>query len=162
MIDKSISIGRKRFSWIVYTVTNTGAKAQCLCFQTSVNIFYRPQLLLRKCNVFTRMCQEICPQGGTCMAGAVHGGGMPERGTCMAGVACVAGWHAWSGACVTGGGMREMGGMCGRGTWVAGGMHGRRYAWQGGVRGGGGGGVMHGRRDGHCCGRYAFYWNAFH
>ena len=51
-------------------------------------------------------------------------------------------------------------------------------AWQGGIHGGGmhGRGVhgrgtcmavgcvtggMHGRRDGHCSGRYASYWNAF-
>ena len=39
-------------------------------------------------------------------------------------------------------------GMHGRGVCVAGGMHGRR-------------GSMHGRRDGHCSGRYASYWNAF-
>ena len=26
--------------------------------------FYRPQTKLRKGNVFTRVCQEFCPQGG--------------------------------------------------------------------------------------------------
>ena len=51
---------------------------------------------------------------------------------------------------------------------MAGGMHGgacmvegergREHAWQG-VHGRGG---MHGRRDGHCSGWYASYWNAFY
>ena len=44
---------------------------------------------------------------------------------------------------------------------------GERCAWQrggacvakGGMRGKGGG--VRGRRDGHCSGRYASYWNAF-
>ena len=51
----------------------------------------------------------------------------------------VGGAHAWwEGAC------------------MAGGQHG----WQGEVCMVGGGG-MRGRRDGHCSGRYASYWNAF-
>ena len=56
--------------------------------------------------------------------------------------------------------------MYGRGVCMAGGMHvwqgcvhGMGHAWQGGVRGKGGG--MRGRRDGHCSGRYAYYWNTF-
>ena len=56
--------------------------------------------------------------------------------------------------CVAGGGgMHGGGGAC-----VAGG-----HAWQGCVVGEayGGGGIMHGRRDGHCSGLYASYWNAF-
>ena len=45
----------------------------------------------------------------------------------------------------------------GKGAYVAG-----RHAWHGGgvcvARGGGG---VRGRREGHCSGRYASYWNAF-
>ena len=48
---------------------------------------------------------------------------------------------AWRGACMAGVGC-VAGGMCGRG-----GMCGK--------------GGMGGRRDGHCSGRYASYWNAF-
>ena len=58
------------------------------------------------------------------------------------------------------------GGGCVAGLFIAGGS-----AWQGGVRGWGmhgrgahvwrGGGGVHGRRDGHCNGRHASYWNAF-
>ena len=44
------------------------------------------------------------------------------------------------------------GGMHGRGACVAGG-----HAWQGVCMLGG----MHGKRDCHCSGRYASYWNAF-
>ena len=53
------------------------------------------------------------------------------------------GMHGW-GACMVGGMHGEgciEGGMCGRGVCVAGGMC--------------------GRRDGHCSGWYASYWNAF-
>ena len=72
-------------------------------------------------------------------------------------------------------------GVCAwEGLCVVGGVHGRGYAWQegcvqwGGGRGmyGGGmcgkgcmvgevGGGVRGRRDGHCSGRYASYWNSF-
>ena len=67
----------------------------------------------------------------------------------------------------------KRGAMCGgggiHGRGVAGGIHGRvcvaeGHAWQGAcVAGGmcGRGGGMHGRRDSHCSGRYASYWNAF-
>ena len=72
--------------------------------------------------------------------------------------------HGWGGACVAGGayvvggvhgrghvwqrGIHGRGGMCGRGVCMAGGMRGRK-------------GGMPARRDGHCSGRYASYWNAF-
>ena len=66
--------------------------------------------------------------------------------------ACVAG-GAWQGACMTGsmhrGGRGHVWGVC-----MAGGMCGRGVCMVGGEG-------MHGRRDGHCCGRYASYWNAF-
>ena len=60
------------------------------------------------------------------------GGGMHDRGVCMAR------GHAWQGACVAG-------------VYVAG------ACMAGGVCGG----VVRGRRDSHCKGRYASYWNAF-
>ena len=44
----------------------------------------------------------------------------------LRGGACVVGWHAWQGACVTGGPCVAGGGI------VAGDMHGG-HAWQGGV-----------------------------
>ena len=51
--------------------------------------------------------------------------------------------------------------MCGRWACVAGDMRGRGHAWQGGKRARGEGACVHGRRDVHCSGRYASYWNAF-
>ena len=60
-----------------------------------------------------------------------------------------------------------------RGAYVAGDMHSRGHAWQGVCVAGGHAwqgacvvgacmtGGMHGRRDGHCNGQYASYWNAF-
>ena len=49
--------------------------------------------------------------------------------------------HAWQGACVAGG-MYGKWGHASQGMCVV--------VWS-----------MHGRRDGHCSGRYASYWNAF-
>ena len=51
-------------------------------------------------------------------------------------------------------------GACGRGHAKQGGVHGRGACMKGGMHGSGGGGVC-GRKDGHCSGRYASYWNAF-
>ena len=70
---------------------------------------------------------------------------------------CVMRGHVWQGGHVFQGGMNGRGhawqecvcggGVHGRGACVAGG-----HAWQG---------SMCGRRDSHCSGRYASYWNAF-
>ena len=93
--------------------------------------------------MFSQACVENSVQGGgACMAGGMHG-----RGVCVVGGgACVAGGmhdrgyarqeggHAWQGVC--------MGGMHDRGACI-------------------GGRGMCGRRDGHCSGRYATYWDAF-
>ena len=65
----------------------------------------------------------------------MHGGGVHGRGMHSRG-------HAWQGP-----------------VWQEG-MHGRGHVWQG-MHGGGGGVGMCGRRDNHCSGRYASYWNAF-
>ena len=57
---------------------------------------------------------------------------------------------------IVAGGMHGMVGVCGRGhAWL-----GPSVAGQG-MHSGGGGVVMHSRRDGHCSGRYASYWNTF-
>ena len=50
------------------------------------------------------------------------------------------------------------GGMHGRGVCMTGGVCSRGHVWHGGVCVVG---SMHGRRDGHCSGWYASYWNAF-
>ena len=69
-----------------------------------------------------------------------HGGGMCGGGACMCGRgSCVTEECAWQGVCHKGH------------TWQGACMVGG-YAWQGGARD---------RRDGHCSGRYASYWNAF-
>ena len=73
---------------------------------------------------------------------------MAKGGTCMVKGACMAkGGHAW-----------QRGGH----AWWRRGMHGREFAWQGACVAGGCAwqGGMCGRRDGHCSGRYASYWNA--
>ena len=125
-------------------------------------------------NVFTSMCQEFCP-GGICVVGGMYGRGHAWQGACVAGAmhgrgVCMVGGHVWQG-----------------GAWQ-GCVHGRGHvwhAWQGGMHGGGhagkgacmtsrcalqgacmaGGcawqGGMCGRRNGHCSGQYASYWNAF-
>ena len=66
---------------------------------------------------------------------------------CSSGAMCGRGGHAWQGVCMAGG------------MYSRAGMHGRGCAWQGGI----GGRDVDGssRRDGHCSGRYASYWNAF-
>ena len=61
------------------------------------------------------------------------------------------------------------GGECAGWGACRGGMHGGGRAWQGAcvaegacmARGVRGKGAVHGRRDGHCSGQYASYWNAF-
>ena len=78
----------------------------------------------------------MCGEGSVCGKRGVcmvKGGMCGERGACMA----------------------KGGGMCGKvgACVVKGDMCGKRgHVWQGGT---------HGRRNGHCSGRYAFYWNAF-
>ena len=93
--------------------------------------------------------QGVCVAEGAYVVGGVH-----SRGVCMAGGAGMhCGGCAWQGkghvwpAGMRGWGHVYLGGMCGRGACMAGGVH--------------GGGGMRGRRDGHCCGWYASYWNAF-
>ena len=74
----------------------------------------------------------------------LSGGGL---GACVAGSMCGRG----------GGGDEWQGDMHGMGCVWQGGMHGRGHVWWGHAWLGG----MCGRRDGHCSGRYASYWNAF-
>ena len=66
------------------------------------------------------------------------------KGACMVKGTCAAKGNTWQrGTCV----VKWV--VCGEGKA---GMHGRGHAWQGSMRG---------RRDSHCSGRYASYWNAF-
>ena len=93
------------------------------------------------------MAMEVCMAGGMCGRGVCV-----AMGVCMAGVgACMAGECVAMGACMAGtcvvGGMHCRGVCVAMGVCMAGGMH---------VRG-----CVCGRRDGHCSGRYASYWNAF-
>ena len=71
------------------------------------------------------------------------------------------GRHVWQGACVAGAmhgrGRVWLGAVHDKGHVWQGGMHGRGHVWQEGVHDRG----VRGRRDGHCSGRYASYWNPF-
>ena len=105
-------------------------------------------------------CGRGHAQQGACVVEGVHGRG----GMCGRGVGHAWWGHAWQGACVAGAhvwqgvghawwGHAWQGGMHGGGVCVARGMCGSGgLAWQEG---------MCGRRNGHCSGRYASYWNAF-
>ena len=66
--------------------------------------------------------------------------GSMAKGACKAKGGMHSGGPAWQGACVVG-------------ACMAGG-----HVWQGGVWQGR---SMHRRRDGHCSGQYAYYWNVF-
>ena len=143
---------------------------------------YRPQTKFAKVMFLHLSVILFTGGGGMCGRGGVCGRGC----VCGRGHACMVGGHAWwvgmhggcVGACMAGGrGMHgRVGGMCGRGVCVAGGMHGRQGACMaGGVHGGGGVGGMCGRGvcmphthtpDTTIYGRsmrrqYASYWNAF-
>ena len=99
-----------------------------------------------------------------CVKNSVHRGHVWWGVACMAGRhawqgACMAGgmhggghawqgWHAWQGVCMVGGCV-VVGGMCGRGGMhgggcMAGGVHGWGHAWQGGMHGGRGSCVVAG------------------
>ena len=95
------------------------------------------------------MAEGLCMAGacmvGVCMAGRMHGGGHVWQGAYVAGGMHGRGMHGGgvhgTEACVVG---HAYHGVC-----MEGGMHGR------------GDGDMHDRRDAHCSGLYASYWNAF-
>ena len=101
-----------------------------------LNYYYRPQRSCGKVMFFTRICH------------CVHRGG---------GGACMVGGHVWQGVRCGWQGVHGGGGIRGRGTCGGG------HVWQGVCMAGGcvAKGGMRGRRDGHCSGRYASYWNAF-
>ena len=90
-----------------------------------------------------------------CMVGGLHGsktfvaGGHAWQGGMCGWEACMARGHVW------------LGDMCGRGACMAGGCAWQGVCMAGGVCGGVHGRGVCGRRDGHCSGRYASYWNAF-
>ena len=107
-------------------------------------VFLLPARKLRQSNIFTSMCQEFCPQGGTHGRG-VHSrghtwqgmhewqGGMHGRGECMAGESKCGRGHSWHWACMAGG-RRCVTGRC---AWWGGGLAWQRgHLWQGGMHGG--------------------------
>ena len=87
----------------------------------------------------------------TCVKNSVHRARCAYQGVCVAAGVGIHGRGAYMAGGVCGGGMR------GRGACMTGGMCGRMACMAGVIRGG----DMRGRRDGHCNGRYASYWNAF-
>ena len=94
--------------------------------------------------------------GQICAVRGMHGRGCAFQGACVAGGVLHGRGHAWQGA------MHVWQGACiaGGHACVAGGM----YVWQGACMCGREVcvvGCMHGRRDSHCSGWYASYWNAF-
>ena len=99
--------------------------------------FYRAQTKFAKV-MFLQV--SVCPWGGACVAGGMHGGGAHGGG------------HAWQGACMAGegcawwGGMHGRGGAAWRGACVAGG-----HAWQ----------ILRDTVIRSMSRRYASYWNAF-
>ena len=114
-----------------------------LVSEPALTIFTACKRSLRKENVFTHVCHSVQGGRGMCGRGHVLQGGMCGRGVCVAGghvwwEDVCGGGHAWQGGMHDKGGIhgRGMGGMCGRGG-------------------------MHCRRDGHCSGWYASYWNAY-
>ena len=101
-----------------------------------VSNYYRPQTKLREGNVFTGVCDSV------------HGMGVPS---CSQGGVCSWG-GAWSqGVCSCGGGCLLWEGVCSWGVCSRGGPGGCLPP----------GGCLVETPDGHCCGRYASYWNAF-
>ena len=100
-----------------------------------------PFITVRNSSCGKVMFSQACVKNSVHREGGMHGRGMCGRG------------HVWFGGHVWWGAMHgSWGGMCGKRACMAGGyMHG------GGMCGGG----VHDRRDSHCSGRYASYWNAF-
>ena len=103
-----------------------------------VSNYYRPQTKLREGNVFTGVSDLFkgvasCSQGGACSQGGVCWGVPGPRGSApVGGGGCL----LWEGVC-SWEGSAPRGGVCPRGgAW-----------WR--------------PPDGHCCGRYASYLNAF-
>ena len=113
-----------------------------------------PATKLGHSNVFTGVCDSVnrmgCLLRGVCLVGGVPGPGRrvsapgggrgvlgPRGMSGPGGMSAVPGGCLLSGACLLPGGLVLGRGVCSGGAW-----------WR------------H-LRDGHCCGRYASYWNAF-
>ena len=105
-----------------------------------VSNYYRPQTKLREGNVFTGVCDSV--RGGVCLpvprGVSAPGGGPGPRGVCSCGEG---GCLLWEGVCSWGGLLP--GGLVREGVSAP---------W---------GGAWWRPPDGHCCGRYTSYWNAF-
>ena len=133
------------------------------------------QVVIPKELVHEEMARGVLGKGA-CVSGDMCGRGMHGMGVCMVGDVHGRGhvWqrgHAWWGVCMAGGhvwwGHAWQGGVCGgghawQGMYMVGGHAWWGCAWQGvcmvGVCMAGG---LYGRRDSHCSGQYASYWNAF-
>ena len=123
-------------------------RPSCVCEQESTfSYFYRPQTKLRQGNIFTPVCHSVHGGGGGGSYPNMHcSGGVPApRGVCSRGVCSRRG--AWSGVSARGGGGSAWG----------------VYSQWGLLQGvcSGGGCLVEIPQDGHCCGRYTSYWNAF-
>ena len=106
---------------------------------TGMHTCYHPQMRLQKGNVFTRVCQEFCPQGRGCVS--QHALGTGQGG-------CVSQHALGRGVCIP----ACTGGVC-LGVSAKRGVPSGPEADT--PRDG------HPLPDGHCSGRYASYWNAF-
>ena len=118
---------------------------------------YRTQIIHRTCNVFIAArgtCSSLRVVFLLPPANEVWGKIIFSQVSVVlfTGGACVPGVCVWLGACMPGG-VHAWGCAClgvhGRGACVVGGVHSQ------------GGGSVRGRKDGHCSGRYASYWNTF-
>ena len=120
---------------------------------------YRPQ---RSCEgyVFTGVCLSTV---GVSAPGGVCSGGVCSGGVCSGGCVCSGGGDVCSrGVSALGGVCSGVGGVCSRGVCSGGLLRG--VSVPGGLSAPGGGCLLCTEatgRDGHCCGRYASYWNAF-
>ena len=105
-----------------------------------VSNYYRPQTKLREGNVFTGVCDSV--RGGVCLP-APRGVSAPGGGSWSQG-----GLLLWGGGLSALGGCLLLGGSAPGGPGPRGGVCPMGGAWWR-------------PPDGHCCGRYTSYWNAF-
>ena len=108
---------------------------------------YRPQTKFGVRQYFYKRL-SFCP-GGHAWLGGMHSWGRGWEVACAAWGMCGRSMHS-QGACVAGG--VHDGGCMVEACIVGGCVAGEGVCVAGG---------MHGRRDGHCSGRYTSYWNAF-
>ena len=126
-------------------------------------LFVPPATKLGQGNVFTGVCDSV-NRGCLLPGGCLLRGCLVRWGWCLLprGGACSGGWCLFRGCLLSGGGVCSQGvsalggGVCSGGCLLSGG-----WCLLPGVSAPGGGAWWRPPRDGHCCGRYASYWNAF-